>query len=825
MNKLYLYFFFITCLNFAQTIKGKITNNLNNPISNCIVTLKYNKNIIDFVQTDSLGEFIFEDLKEHTYTLEIEHEKYIKKVFQHSPSNQFHTISLENSFSNAKTIEEVVIKKEQYIIQKKDTTIFDVKGLKKIGDNVVEDLLKRLPEVSVGKDGSVFYKGKEIKSLTIDGDDVFNEKYTHGTKNINLNLVEKIEAIENYNSNEITRGIQKTNEVSINLKTNKTISYNITTDLKTDFYKEYEGSLFGLLLKKNKGYAYVNKNNIGKIVNDNVYKFLVTNKIQELVLENGITDFNNAIYYNYHNNQNLISSNYLIKANKKTTNNIGLSFKNDNINRNSEQFIDYLNESDNYNSFSYLNSKPKSYGIENSFEYNINKQIQFENITKIIHDKVDQNNDELRNGILFYRKNHFEKMSFYNTMAFSYKASNQLAMSVKYIYFNSKWDQEFNNNTGNNSNYNFNYLLKNRINKISYNLFYHKNKSSWINYSLDYTTTNYNINIDSKKFSQLNSIISYYKKFKKISLDTKLTTIQYFNIPSAKSTFLLPEIKIKYSLAKKWSIFSLSSSEIRQPIPLSFFTNPISTYSDNITTYNNLEFYKKYSNNITLSYLDLFNTRSISVSFGKNYKTGDLYIYNKFINNIFTKNYLFINQPNYDLNFEIDGKNYFYFLKTTITLKYSYNHIKSYYLKLNEMIPILNKQNTFEINFQKDFLKKINITENFNFTTINSISESNKNNSKNIQNTFTSKYQINEKIFLSFEYIQIQPNLSQKYYYHFLNSTLTYKLKNKIEINFTGVNLFNNTAIYNYYQSNNSISTTSNSIHERTILLGVKYVI
>lgn len=792
-----------------------------------MVTLKLNTEIIDFTKTNENGFFEFEELELKKYEVEFYKTNFERKNIFLNPSKEKYEIILVPKFSNETVIEQVVIKKENSIINKKDTLVYDVKSLRKAGDHVVEDLLKRLPGISVDKTGSIFYKGKEIKSFMIDGDNIFNENYVTGSKNINLDLVEKIEAIDNFDENSITRGIKKSNEVALNLKTNKGIKYNLTSDIKTDFYKEYEGSLFGLLLQKNKGYVYLDKNNIGKIQKDNFSKLLSSNKIVELeVLNEELFNESNYYFSNY-NNQNSISANYLLKYKDKIQNNFGLIFNNDNITKSNLQNINYYNESDDYNSITNLRYKPTQYGIDYNFDYYDKKIVSINNRFKFLNDNSDFFNEELRNDFLFFRENNYKKSTLYNNLVLSLKVSKNSYIESKIVLFTSKTNQYFQNNNSISSVENFknNFKIESDLYKIS-NTFSHRfSDKVRFRYEFELTENTNQLNTISNKFKTLNNIFNYYHKLKKLTFDGSFNINQNTFSNSSKKLNVLPKINLKYNLTKKLSISNDFNSTIIYPKLLRQFTNTMNTYSDSRFMTENFSLYKNLSNRVNLTYLDLLKTRQVSFSFTKNYKTGDLYVYNKFKDNLFIRNYQFINKANYDLDFEFQALNYFYFIKTTIDFKYNYQINKSYYLSDNELKANAIYNNIFAISFKKELFKKISINENFTFMTNLTKNKNFENKFENFENNFNLKYQIVPAALFSVEYVLQKPDVKQNFLYHFFNLNLNFKLKNKVELTVSGVNLFDNKAIYNIIQNSVSTATYENTIHRRTLLAGLKYVL
>ena len=77
----------------------------------------------------------------------------------------------------------------------------------------------------------------------------------------------------------------------------------------------------------------------------------------------------------------------------------------------------------------------------------------------------------------------------------------------------------------------------------------------------------------------------------------------------------------------------------------------------------------------------------------------------------------------------------------------------------------------------------------------------------------------------SVEYVLQKPDVKQNFLYYFFNLNLNFKLKNKVELTVSGVNLFDNKAIYNIIQNSVSTATYENTIHRRTLLAGLKYVL
>src|SRR5699024_3560035 len=105
--------------------------------------------------------------------------------------------------------------------------------------------------------------------VTLDGDNLFGYNYTLGTKNINVDMVEEIEAIENYSENPLLRGIEKGDKVSLNLKLKENkISFSGNVDLGAGISERGNGvfdvnaNLLGIT-KSYKSFATTSYNDVG----------------------------------------------------------------------------------------------------------------------------------------------------------------------------------------------------------------------------------------------------------------------------------------------------------------------------------------------------------------------------------------------------------------------------------------------------------------------------------------------------------------------------------------------------------------------------------
>ncbi|MFY7811710.1 MAG: TonB-dependent receptor, partial [Flavobacterium sp.] len=152
---------------------------------------------------------------------------------------------------------------------KKDTVTFLTKSFAQGNEQVVEDLLKKIPGLNITDDGTIKVGNQEVEKVMIDGDDFFERGYKILTKNMPANPVEKVEVLQRYSNNKHLKGIENSDKVALNLT------------LKEDFNRQWFGNVetgYGLVSenrystnanvmnfgKKNKYFFTTNLNNTGQ---------------------------------------------------------------------------------------------------------------------------------------------------------------------------------------------------------------------------------------------------------------------------------------------------------------------------------------------------------------------------------------------------------------------------------------------------------------------------------------------------------------------------------------------------------------------------------
>lgn len=118
--------------------------------------------------------------------------------------------------TEAYSLKEVTIKSEK-IVQKNDTVKYNIAAFRTPEDRVVEDVIRKLPGITVQDGGRILYMGKPV-SLTIDGQDLLKGKYSIATRNISPDHISTVEILENHQVIKALQGLVPGNITTLNLK-------------------------------------------------------------------------------------------------------------------------------------------------------------------------------------------------------------------------------------------------------------------------------------------------------------------------------------------------------------------------------------------------------------------------------------------------------------------------------------------------------------------------------------------------------------------------------------------------------------------------------
>ena len=160
-----------------------------------------------YVLTDSHGAASITKVKKGTYVLKAE-------IMGYKPYQQEVVIEKHLDLGSVKMYEDVeqldaasVSAVGNPIVVKKDTIEYTASSFKTSDNDMLEDLLKKLPGVEVGSDGSITANGETITKITIDGKTFFLDDPQLASKNLPAKMIEKVKVVEKKSDQAMFTGI------------------------------------------------------------------------------------------------------------------------------------------------------------------------------------------------------------------------------------------------------------------------------------------------------------------------------------------------------------------------------------------------------------------------------------------------------------------------------------------------------------------------------------------------------------------------------------------------------------------------------------------
>lgn len=846
--------------SFSQTITGTIADEKGILLS-ATVLFKESDNsegIKEFLLVED-GKFNYQLTKKYSKLLiEINADGYFdeKQTIENLISTKTYNVNFQLAEDKKTELKEVIIFSERKdIIVKDDTLNYNVSKFRDGTERKIEDVLKKMPGISVNdKTGEIKYKGKSVETVTLDGDNMFGNNYSLGTKNISVDLIDQVQAIDNYSENSLFKGIENSDKVSLNLKLKKGI---------TDFSGEI-GVGLGLINDKRtlaktetnilqisktyKAIMLLNYNNIGE--NNSPYDFFSgnlsvnemknntfeANKIIPDVLFSSFID-NERINYN---NLFFATYNNLFKINNSLNIKTNLLFLKDKINyfQNVEtnNFINnnVIATSDQLSS----NKKPQVFNSGIDINYNTSKNSLLEYKINLNAAKVTTNSDVLQNNITSITNTlETEKLTFFQNLIFTKKFNSNYVFQTNLITSVSKTPQKLNLKTSNV------YQLQNVAfdkNTFSSNISLLGKKNNFkFSFLINYLLENFDLETNNSNFQNNNNYISkttsqsnfltYQKNNWTLSTSIILKNIsqelsQKNNKESA--TFIEPTLSLKYKINTTTFLSTkffqnrntlLNNYLFESPIILS---NRISAQSiNNLTLQKNTSFNVFYSNNNVY--------RKLLFEIGYNFITNEGNFLSQFnisenttrINNIFS------NISNKTNSFELNSVKYLPLIASTIKIKSNfslfeyYNYVNSLDIRLNQGTSLSNN-----LSINTAFKSKINFENSINHTLTSNKNGNAAFNNISIINTFKTKYKLTKEKQVTLKADYFHPSLSDNNNYLLVDLDFSFLPNHKkYELNFSLKNLFNERTFSQIQVTDFSKTLIQNNLLPRYFLINFIY--
>lgn len=714
----------------GQNISGQVKNSKGEPIPFVSILLKANKTsspILAFSRTDAKGRFSLTfskkllDNKKDSLLLKAQIFGYTSSV-QHVPlkaEKEAYTVHFVLFKQAMQHLKKVVITGEipKFSVSKnKDTVTYNVGRYLDQTDVKIEDVIKKLPGIEVNENsGEIFYKGKSVETVTLDGDNLFNYNYMLGTQNINVDMVTQIQAIKNYTKNPLLHGIKQSGKVALNLKLKEKkvhLSGSITAGLGFFDNHELARNAKANLLRiseQQKSFAILTHNNTG--VNHTPFHYFgAKHSVEQKKERNYLATrnmyrplFSNGLPYSRVNDNNQYFGNYRVLFEPDSRLNIKASvyFLKDRITSRQLFKNNYHIAQDNFSTSDRVKhiKKPTLYRGDLTLKYNLSKTSLLEYDLRVQQENTENSISTLKNetevfqNLLntndFYVKQHLQwtkKLSSREALQASFFHSYNKAPQTLYIapgvtdslvdqnvqksQFNKRFLEGKVTYLGSNAWTSYTFSIGGRLLHSPFQsiLLEDKNKRAENNFGYTkkmlFSTGSYGI-----KFGQWHISPSFALLLLNQTLQQDLkqqTEVQ-------QDFIFEPSLSIGYDITHS-SMLNLSAGYTENTNAERFlFLNRV--LIDNRTTIENtpsLRLRKSQNYNLSYTNYNMYDLFEIKANIGYQKSTGNFFTNSTITENTIHIKYFNLPQDNSSWNFLLKGSKYIPFMTSTIKLTNNY---------------------------------------------------------------------------------------------------------------------------------------------------------
>ncbi len=229
MKSIVVFALFLTAFSnvvWAQNagVKGGVNDRTDRkPIVAATVSLlkQRDSSVVSTTITSATGAFSFLNLPADNFIVKVNasnYQEFISFITLRDTVRILSDFGLDRQNKDLSTV--TVVARTPPVVVKGDTSQFSASQYKVNPDATTEDLIKKMPGITVAKDGTVTAQGETVKKVTIDGKDFFGDDASAALKNLPSEVVDKIQVFDRLSDQSRLTGIDDGNSTkAINVVT------------------------------------------------------------------------------------------------------------------------------------------------------------------------------------------------------------------------------------------------------------------------------------------------------------------------------------------------------------------------------------------------------------------------------------------------------------------------------------------------------------------------------------------------------------------------------------------------------------------------------
>jgi hypothetical protein len=183
----------------AYIINGSVTDTLNfmNTGYTSVSVLNAADSLLQsFTRVDETGKFTLKVNSAGKYLLMVAHPSFAIYVDVIDVQEPITSLAPVNLTSKKQMLHEIVITDAKAIVIKGDTIEYKADSFQTRAFDNVDELLKKLPGIEIGKDGKIRAYGKDVKKMTVDGEEFFSDDPAIVSKTLRASAVDKVQVFD-----------------------------------------------------------------------------------------------------------------------------------------------------------------------------------------------------------------------------------------------------------------------------------------------------------------------------------------------------------------------------------------------------------------------------------------------------------------------------------------------------------------------------------------------------------------------------------------------------------------------------------------------------
>lgn len=183
-----------------SNVKGIVIDNNDLPVPGATVMLlsATDSLLAQFSSTNETGLFTLKNIPQGDYLVNVTFLG-MHPIYKRIKSGEQQDIDLGTikMIESTTMLSEVQVKADYIPIEiNKDSIIYNADAFQTNPDAVVEDLLKKLPGIEVGQDGSIKAQGENVEKVLVDGKEFFGDDPKAATKNLPARAIKKVKVFD-----------------------------------------------------------------------------------------------------------------------------------------------------------------------------------------------------------------------------------------------------------------------------------------------------------------------------------------------------------------------------------------------------------------------------------------------------------------------------------------------------------------------------------------------------------------------------------------------------------------------------------------------------